>query len=86
MRSAAVRNATILGLVASGALLAGCSGEAKGDGGATPSPIVAAVSPVAPTETPVPAPEPVDPLLGKSAWKDGVVLFESGNYGAAADK
>jgi len=86
MRSATVRNATLLGLVASGALLAGCSGDAKVDGGTTPSPLVATVSRVVPADQPVSAPEPVDPLLAKAAWKDGVVRFESGDYVAAADK
>jgi Flp pilus assembly protein TadD len=86
MRSATVRNATLLGLVASGALLAGCSGDAKGDGGATPSPLVATVAPVVPAEPPVSAPEWVDPLLAKAAWKDGVVLFDSGDYAAASEK
>lgn len=86
MRSATVRNVTILGLVASGAWLAGCSGEAKGEGPVTPSPLVATVSPVVATATPVSAPAPVDPLLAKAAWKDGVVLFDNGDYLAAADK
>jgi Flp pilus assembly protein TadD len=86
MRSATLRNATLLGLIVASALLTGCSGDAKGDGGTPSSPLEATVSPVVPADQPVVTPTPVDPLLAKAAWKDGVVLFDSGDYLGAADK
>jgi tetratricopeptide (TPR) repeat protein len=74
----------LLGFVAASALLTGCSGEAKG-GGTTTSPL-GTVSLVVPADQPVSTTKPVDPLLAKAAWRDGVVRFDSGDYVGAADQ
>jgi len=96
MRSATLRNATVLCIVATGAIVTGCSHDASSRGG-TP-PLVAEnssampASLTTPNTSPVPAalPEttlvPVDAATAKSAWKDGVALFEGRDYAAASDK
>jgi Flp pilus assembly protein TadD len=84
MRSATVRNLAILGLVGSIAALYGCSELASGDGGSVAPTLTAAVPPVVAADLPASTPVPVDPALVKASWKDGVALFERGDYAAAA--
>jgi Flp pilus assembly protein TadD len=83
MRSTTLKYATILGLLVGGALITGCADDAKGDGGAMPASV--ATSPVPPVSTVVPEPslQPVDAATAKAAWKDGVVLFDNGDYAGA---
>ncbi len=89
MRSATRKYSTILGLLASGALLTGCTDDARGNGEALPSspasPVTSATLAV-PAELPVAAPTPIDPAMAKTAWKDGVALFGNGDYQAASDQ
>jgi Flp pilus assembly protein TadD len=96
MRSATLRNATVLVVITSGALVAGCSRDASGDGGTSPllagsgsavpaSLATPTVSPV-PTNVPESTLEPVDAATAKAAWQDGVALFGNGDYAAASDK
>lgn len=86
MRSATLRYATILGLLASGALLTGCSDDARGEGGKLHSSSVTSAVPSVPADLPVAALAPVDPAMAKTAWKDGVALFDKGDYTGASDK
>jgi len=86
MRSATLRYATILGLLASGALLTGCSDDARGVGGTLPPSSVTSAVPSVSADLSVPTPAPVDPAMAKTAWKDGVALFDNGDYPAASDK
>jgi Flp pilus assembly protein TadD len=96
MRSATLRNATVLCIVTSGALVAGCSHDASRDGG-TPPLVADNSSAMTASLTTATAPpvssgllestlEPVDPATAKAAWKDGVALFEGGDYAAASVK
>jgi Flp pilus assembly protein TadD len=86
MRSATLRYATILGLLASGTLLTGCSDDARGQGGTLPASPVASATPSVSADLPMAAPTPVDPAMAKTAWKDGVALFDNGDYQAASEK
>ena len=96
MRFATPNIATIPGLLACGALLVGCSHDASGDG-RSPSPLVenrpeAAASLAAATTPPSTGVSaetlqtPVDPATAKAAWREGVALFDDGDYAAASDR
>jgi Flp pilus assembly protein TadD len=93
MRSATLTNGTILGLLATGALMTACAHDASHDGdGAT---LLAANATAVPasldvSSAPPPAealPEtslgPVDPAVARAAWKEGVANFNDGDYAAA---
>jgi Flp pilus assembly protein TadD len=96
MRSANTTPATILGLVASGLLFAGCANEPLGtsgdesllsqNGSAMPASLESSTGRVPPS---IPLDEtfgPVDPAVAASAWKSGVTGFENGDYtGAVKD-
>lgn len=96
MRSTAKRNAPILCIIASAALVTGCTHDASRDGGTQP--LVADTSAALPASLtnadapPVPAGLPesmlasVDPATAKTAWKDGVALFDGRDYAAASEK
>jgi Flp pilus assembly protein TadD len=86
MRSTTLKFAAILGLLVFGALIAGCANDAKGDGGALPAPQSASTTVPLPTVPHEPTIAPVDAATAKAAWKDGVSLFENGDYTAASDK
>lgn len=86
MRSTTLKYATILGLLAFGALISGCANDAKGDGGVTQASLAASPVPPVPTTVPEPTLTPVDAATAKAAWKDGVACFESGDYATASDK
>lgn len=86
MRSAILKYATILGLLASGAVFTGCSDDARGDGAVLPTLTVASATPSASIALPQPTQEPVDAATAKAAWKEGVALFDNGDYRAASDK
>jgi Flp pilus assembly protein TadD len=85
MRSATLKYATIFGLLVSGALLAGCSDDARGDGRATQGSVSPTPAPAVATSLPEPTLQPVDAVTAKTAWKEGVALFERGDYQAASD-
>jgi Flp pilus assembly protein TadD len=70
-----MRSHTILGVIVSGALSAGCGHEPVREAGATTP-----ASSEMPVEVSSPAPVPVDPAAARAAWKDGVAKFESGDY------
>jgi Flp pilus assembly protein TadD len=76
---------SILGLLASMTLIAGCSHDASPDG-ATPAPASLQSSAASPTvsDLPEPALGPVDPAVAKAAWKDGVARFDNGDFASAA--
>jgi len=84
MRSATLKYATVFALLASGALLAGCSDDARGDGGAQPASLTVATDPPPSTDLPVAIPVPVDAATAKTAWKEGVALFDAGDYEQAS--
>jgi Flp pilus assembly protein TadD len=87
MRSGTLQNATLLGLLASGALVAGCAGDRGVD--ATTPPLVADGGSAAtnlPVEPPVTATMPVDVQTAKAAWKDGVAQFENGEFASASER
>jgi Flp pilus assembly protein TadD len=86
MRSATLQYATILGLFASGAVLTGCSDGARGDAAVLPTMSVTSAGPSVSTELPVTTFAQVDPVMAKTAWKEGVALFDNGDYQAASDK
>ena len=86
MRSATLKYVTVLGLLASGAVLTGCSDDAPGDGAVLPTLTVASATPSASIALPQPTQEPVDAATAKAAWKEGVALFDNGDYRAASDK
>jgi len=48
--------------------------------------IPVATPPSTTTEVPVNLPVPVDAATAKLAWKEGVALFDDGQYAAASDK
>ncbi len=77
---------TILGLFAAGGLLAGCSDDVRGEGGAIQASLAASPTQLVPTTLPEPNLEPVDAATAKAAWRDGVALFDNGDYAAASDK
>jgi Flp pilus assembly protein TadD len=83
MRSTTLKYATILGLLVSGALLAGCTDDARGDGGATRASLATSPAQLVPTTLPEPTLSPVDAATAAAAWKDGVALFDSGDYAGA---
>jgi Flp pilus assembly protein TadD len=83
MRSTTLKYATILGLLVGGALITGCADDAKGDGGAMQASIATSPVPPVPTLVSEPALTPVDAATAKAAWKDGVVLFDNGDYTGA---
>ena len=78
---------TIALVLAGGTLLAGCSYESQ-----EPSSPALEALPVSQTVSempkPIPAPEsfPVDEATARSSWKDGVTLFENGDYRGAAER
>ena len=86
MRTTTNTRRTILGLLASGALLAGCSGDARREtadrslldehGVAMPASLPASVEP---------GTVPVDPATAKAAWTDGVLRFDNGDYSGAVE-
>jgi Flp pilus assembly protein TadD len=84
MRSTTLTNATLLGLLASGAFVASCSHDA-GRGGAAPpaAPLQTQVVPAATAGASRPA--PVDRATGNQAFKDGVARFDVGDYRGAAE-
>jgi Flp pilus assembly protein TadD len=81
-----IKYGTIFGLLATGAVLTGCGGDTRGDGGITAQAIAASSAPTVSTPLPEPTLTPVDAATAKLAWKDGVSLFENGDYAGAADK
>lgn len=93
MRSATT-HATILGLLASGALLAGCSHDATRDeatllatqGTAQPASLGVSSAPPLTADLPEPPLGPVDPAAATSAWKDAVELYDNGDYAGAIPK
>ena len=85
MRPASLKYATIFGLLASGALLYGCSDEGTGERVATQALVPVTPAPAVASSLPSPTLPPVDPATAKTAWKEGVVLFERGDYQAASD-
>ena len=86
MRSTTLKFATILGLLVFGALMTGCAGDAKGDGGATQASLAPTLVMPVPTAVPEPALAHVDAATAAAAWREGVVLFGNGDYTAASDK
>ncbi len=86
MRSATLKYATILGLLASGAVITGCSDDARGDGAVLPTVAVTSATPSVSVARPEPKQEPVDAAAAKAAWKEGVALFDNGDYQTASGK
>jgi tetratricopeptide (TPR) repeat protein len=86
MRSTTLKFATILGLLVCGALMSGCAGDAKGDGGAMQASLAASSAPPVPTAVPEPTLAPVDAATARAAWREGVALYGNGDYTAASDK
>jgi predicted Zn-dependent protease len=86
MRSTTLKLATILGLLVFGALMTGCAGDAKGDGGTAQASI--ASTPVMPIPTALPEATlaHVDAATARAAWSEGVTLFGNGDYATASDK
>jgi Flp pilus assembly protein TadD len=83
MRSTTLKYATILGILVGGALVTGCAYDAKGDGGGMQTSVVSSPLPPVASAVPEPAPVSVDAATARAAWKDGVVLFDNGDYTGA---
>ena len=86
MRSATLKYAAILGLLASGTVLSGCSDDARGNGAVLPTLSVTSTEPSLSSDLPVTTFTPVDHVAAKAAWKAGVDLFDNGDYQAASDR
>jgi len=96
MRSGTLPNATLLGLLTSGVLFAGCSGDSRVDatapalvpdgGTALPATLSGAATSDGPVELPVTAMTPVDAQAAKTAWTDGVASFDRGEFGVASEQ
>ena len=88
MRSGSLQNATLLGLLTSGVLVAGCATDAREDA-SSPAPIAddSVAMPASLSGTP-PMTEttPVDARTAKTAWKEGVALFDRGEFTSAAEQ
>jgi Flp pilus assembly protein TadD len=89
----------ILGLLVSGALIAGCSHDTTHETAKAPRLVESVTtlpasleqvtpSPIIPVPpvAPEPVPAPVDPATAKAAWHDGVMLFDRKDYSGAVDK
>lgn len=93
MRSATMTTGTILGLLGACALTAACSHDATRDGdgasllaeNGTAMPATLNVSSAPPIVTDIPEPGlgPVDPVVARRSWQDGVARFGDGDYAGA---
>jgi Flp pilus assembly protein TadD len=91
MRAATVTHATILGFLAAGALVTSCANDASRDGAtllaehgqALPASLGVSSTPPLASDLPDVASGPVDRAQAATAWKDGVVRFDNGDYAGA---
>ena len=93
MRTTTFKNGTILGLLATGALMTACGHDASHDrDGATllaangttiPASLDAPSAPPLAANLPETSLGPVDRAVARTAWKDGVSRFDNGDYAGA---
>ena len=76
---------TILGLVATGALITGCAHDASHDVDRTTLLAENGTAVPASLSVPVASLGLVDPAVARTSWKDGVTRFDNGDYAGAVD-